>query len=84
MRCTEWTRVAVAAQTDVLHELIRDEIYAQDKRKYQINRAALERCLVGFVREMQGDFDYACSEGQKAPMDVLDQIFKRYISRCIH
>ena len=83
MRCSEWTRVAVAEQPDVLHQLIRDELYSKANAKYQVNRAALERCLVRLVPEMQGDFDYACSEGKKASMDVLDQVLKRYISRCI-
>ncbi len=83
MRCSEWEPVPPDGQAEALQTLIRDEINAPDKEKYQVNRAALERCLVRLIPEMRGDFDYACSQGQKVPLDVLDQIFRRYLSRCI-
>ena len=36
-----------------------------------------------WVRPMREDFDYACAQGTRVPMDVLDTIYRDYFSRCL-
>lgn len=83
MKCSEWRRVDPGNQHAVIEQLIHSELYANKYRKYQINRAALERCLSRHIRAMAGDFDYACSQGSRASMSVLQEVFNGYLDRCI-
>ncbi len=68
---------------DRIYRMIDDAIAGQRGRQYQVNRAAIARCLEGEVESMFWDFDDTCADSQTARAQAIRRIFKSYIWSCI-
>ncbi len=83
LRCSSWGRVPAQGKEEAIRDETRSRLDAPKNAKYQVNRPALARCMERWVRPMREDFDYACAQGTRVPMDVLDTIYRDYFSRCL-
>jgi hypothetical protein len=66
-----------------IYRMIDDAIAGQRGRQYQVNRAAISRCLERHVESMYWDFDDTCSVSASARSGAINRIFKHYIWNCI-
>ncbi len=81
--CQSWRRMTEAQRWDRIYRMIDDAIASQRGRQYQVNRAAIARCLEGKVESMFWDFDDTCGDPKTARSQAIRRIFKSYIWSCI-
>ena len=81
--CQAWRRMTEDQRWDRIYRMIDDAIAGQRGRQYQVNRAAIARCLEGEVESMFWDFDDTCADPQTARSQAIRRIFKSYIWSCI-
>ncbi len=81
--CSSWRRMTESQRWDYVYRMIDDAIAGQKGRQYQVNRAAIARCLEGYADAMYRDFDDACFDSRTAGSGAIRGIFKRYIWSCI-
>jgi len=81
--CQSWRRMNENQRWDRVYRMIDDAISGQGGRNYQLNRAAIGRCLERHVDSMYQDFDDVCTTSKSAPGEAIDRIFKSYIWSCV-
>jgi hypothetical protein len=81
--CRDWERSSSEEKASIVDDMIRSAISGQRGRGYQVNRGQIERCLQGSARNIEYDFDDACSDSRSAGMQALNKIFKDYIWSCV-
>jgi hypothetical protein len=67
-----------------IDRMIDDAISGNRGRQYQVNRAAIARCLEGHAESMYWDFDDTCSDPKTARSQAIRRIFKNYIWTCVN
>ncbi len=68
---------------DRIYRMIDDAISGNRGRQFQVNRAAIARCLEGQVESMYWDFEDTCADPRTARSQAIRRIFKNYIWSCI-
>ena len=81
--CQLWRRMNEDRRWDRIYRMIDDAIAGQRGRQYQVNRAAIARCLERHVESMYWDFDDVCADPSTARSQAINRIFKSYIWSCI-
>ena len=81
--CQRWRRLAEDQRWDRIYQMIDDAITSQRSRQYQVNRAAIGRCLEGKVEAMYWEFEDTCSNASTARSQAINRIFKNYIWSCL-
>ena len=80
--CTDWDRMNPGQKSAAIDRMISSAIAGQGGRQYNISRPAVGRCLQSHARQIEYDFDDACSDARTASMRALNRIFKDYIWSC--
>ena len=65
-----------------IDRMIQGAVSGSGGRQYRIERGAVGRCLQGYARSIEYDFDGACADSRSAGMQALNRIFKEYIWSC--
>ena len=81
--CQRWRRLTEDQRWDRIYRMIDDAITSQRSRQFQVNRAAIGRCLEGQVESMYWDFDDTCQNPSTARSQAINRIFKNYIWSCL-
>ncbi len=81
--CQSWRRMTDSQRWNRIYRMIDDAIAGQRGRQYQVNRAAIARCLERHVESMYWDFDDTCADSSRAGGQAINRIFKSYIWSCI-
>ena len=81
--CQRWRRLSEDQRWDRIYRMIDDAITSQRSRQYQVNRAAIGRCLEGKVEAMYWEFDDTCANPSTARSQAINRIFKNYIWSCL-
>ena len=84
MSCRDWNRLSYDQKPMTIDAMIQDAISGQGGRSYQVNRNAISRCLQGRSREIEIEFDDACSSTRTSGGQALNNIFKHYIWSCVN
>ncbi len=82
IRCSDWTRMNPSGQQQRLQQMIDNSPNHPTLRGRQINATRLQMCLDRSFRWIEADFHEACSRGQRANLQVLNDIFRQYINSC--
>ncbi len=82
--CQDWRRLSENGRWDRIYRMIDDAVASQRARQYQVNRAAIGRCLEGQAESMYWDFDDTCADPETARSQAIRKIFKNYIWTCIN
>ncbi len=82
INCKQWERMAPAQKSATIDRMIQGAVSGSGGRQYQVDRSAVGRCLQGYARSIEYDFDGACADSQRAGMQALNRIFKEYIWSC--
>jgi len=82
--CQSWSRLGTGQKSGAIDRMIQDVISGQKGRSYELNRNAISRCLHSRVRDIEIDFDDACSSSRTSGMQALDHIFKSYAWSCVN
>ena len=80
--CKQWERMAPEQKSATIDRMIQGAVSGSGGRQYQVDRGAVGRCLQGYARSIEYDFDGACSDSRSAGMQALNRIFKEYIWSC--
>ncbi len=83
MNCRQWNRLGPNQRTATIDRMIERAVTSNQARQYGTNLGAVRRCLQGFMRDIEYDFDDACSRGTTAGMRALENIFRSYIWSCV-
>ena len=82
-RCSDWVRLEPGQREATLRTAFRDILdSSKAKRWTSLNKGRAEQCLIQSLQSIEIDFDNACSEGNRAPLDVLDEILMGYVRSC--
>ena len=81
--CQDWRRLSENSRWDRIYRMIDDAVASQRARQYQVNRAAIGRCLEGQAESMYWDFEDTCANAETARSQAIRRIFKNYIWSCI-
>jgi hypothetical protein len=81
--CQRWRRLTEDQRWDRIYRMIDDAITSQRSRQYQVNRAAIGRCLETKVEPMYWEFEDTCSNPSTARSQAINRIFKNYIWSCL-
>ncbi len=82
--CADWTRLGEAQKAAKIQSKIEGHLNSNVGKKFTSeNTVAMRLCLQRSAAEIQAQFDGACTAGNAAPMDALDQIFDRYFLSCV-
>ncbi len=65
-----------------IDRMIQGAVSGSGGRQYHVERGAVGRCLQGYARSIEYDFDDACADSRTAGMQALNRIFKDYIWSC--
>ncbi len=84
MNCQNWNRLAAGQKPTEVDSMIRSAVAGQRGRSYEVNRGAIERCLLGQARNIEYEFDDACGNSRTASMQAINTIFKNYIWACVN
>jgi len=84
MTCTQWGRIPADERQVAIERMIQDAMASQRGREFQVNRNAIERCLMRNARTIEYDFDDTCADGNSAGMSALNTLFKNYIWSCVN
>jgi hypothetical protein len=82
INCKRWERLTPAQKSQSVERMIHGAVSGSKGRQYQVDRAAVGRCLEAHSRSIQQDFDGACADSRTAGMQALNRIFKGYIWSC--
>jgi len=82
--CQSWRRMTEAQRWDRIYRMIDDAMTGNRGRRYQVNRAAIGRCLEGHVESMFWDFEDTCGNPRTARSQAINVIFKNYIWTCVN
>ena len=82
-RRTKVQRMNDDQRWDRIYRMIDDAMTGQRARQYQVNRAAIGRCLEGYVESMYWDFTDTCEDTRTARGGAINRIFKNYIWSCL-
>ena len=82
MTCRDWNRLEGGQKASAVDGMIQDAMASQKGRSFDVNRGAIGRCMFGEARNIEYDFDDACLGS--AGMQVLNNLFKNYIWRCVN
>ena len=84
MRCSDWTSFD-AEQRDVALRTAYRQLLASNKAKAwtSVNKSQIERCLIRATPLISIDFDDACAQGNRASLQVLDEILLDYARSCV-
>ncbi len=80
--CREWDRMGAGQKSATIDRMIQGAVSGSGGRQYRIERGAVGRCLQGYARSIEYDFDDACADSRTAGMQALNRIFKDYIWSC--
>ena len=81
--CQTWNRLGPAQKSQQVEGLIQQAVQGSGGRQYtSVKRGAVGRCLRGYARQIEYDFDDACASS-RAGMSAPRVIFKHYIWNCI-
>ncbi len=83
LSCQQWNRMDSAQKGAQIERMIARTMSGSGGRKYKVDRGAIERCLYGYSRRMEYDFDAVCSDPRRASMRAIDVVFKDYIWSCV-
>jgi hypothetical protein len=81
--CQSWRRMTESQRWDRIYQMIDDAMASQRGREYEVNRAAIGRCLEGHVESMYWDFTDTCEDSSTARAQAVSRIFKNYVWSCI-
>ena len=65
-----------------IDRMIQGAVSGSGGRQYRVDRGAVGRCLDGYARSIEYDFDGARADSRTASMQALNRIFKDYIWSC--
>ncbi len=80
--CGQWDRMSAGQKSATIDRMIQSTVSGSGGRQYQVDRGAVGRCLQGYARSIEYDFDGACADARTAGMQALNRIFKEYIWTC--
>ena len=80
--CTQWGRLGAQQKAVTIDRMIQSAISGSGGRSYQVNRAAIGRCLQSRSRSIEYAFDDVRSDSRTAGMNALNTTFKNYIWDC--
>jgi hypothetical protein len=80
--CRQWDRMGPDQKSATIDRMIQGAVSGSGGRQYRVDRGAVGRCLDGYARSIEYDFDGACADSRTASMQALNQIFKDYIWSC--
>lgn len=84
MECSSWQRLAPDQKPAAVNAMIEEKLNSPRSQDFtSANHPAIRRCLQPLIPTMIEDFDGICSEGISAPMDALDERFRRYFVSCV-
>ncbi len=81
--CRTWQRLGPDQKSAQVERMIQRTISGSGGRAYRVQRGSVERCLRGAARDIEYEFDDACSDPRSAGMNALDRIFKKYVWSCV-
>jgi hypothetical protein len=81
--CSTWKRLGAEQRSAELDRLIRGAVRSTVDRNFQVDPAALQRCLDGNAAAIAQAFDDACGEGLDADMEALDRVLQGYVADCL-
>ena len=84
IRCSTWDRLGPNQKSQEVSRLIDEIISSSRGRQFNVNRAAVQRCLERQSRNIQYEFDDICSEGRRANLQALDTALKHYVWSCVN
>jgi hypothetical protein len=82
--CHEWNRMSESQQRDRIDRMIADALSSQRGRSYNVNRAAIARCLEDNSDSMFYDFGDLCGDSRTARKSAIRTRFKNYIWTCVN
>ncbi len=82
--CNRWTKLDTGQKEKAVYDLIDTTLSGSRGREFQVNRGAIQRCLEQNARNIEYDFDDACSDTGRAGMQALNKLFKNYIWTCVN
>lgn len=82
LTCRSWNRFGPDQRAANIDRMISNAVGGSGGRSYQIDRGSVGRCLQDQSRNIEYDFDGACSDSRSADMQALNKIFKDYIWSC--
>jgi hypothetical protein len=82
LSCRPWLRLNAAQREATIVGMIDDALQSNRSRQYEINRAAVARCLLENASNMAIDFDGVCSDSRTADMQAINRVFKTYVWSC--
>lgn len=80
--CEQWDRMGAGQKSATIDHMIQSTVSGSGGREYHVDRGAVGRCLQGYARSIEHDFDSACADARTAGMQALNRIFKDYIWTC--
>jgi hypothetical protein len=82
--CQSWRRMTEDQRWDRIYRMIDDAVAGNRGRQYQVNRAAIARCLEREVESMYWNFEDTCADPRTARSQAIRRIFKNYIWTCVN
>ena len=83
VNCSQWNRMNAYQKADAIDGMIARALRSNEARQYNVDVAAIGRCLESEVVRMQQDFDSLCSDSRTAGMQAIRGAFKNYIWSCV-
>ncbi len=83
INCRNWGRMDLGQKEDAVYGLIETAVSGSRGREFQVNRGAIERCLLRNAGNIAYDFDDTCADSG-AGMQALNRLFKDYIWTCVN
>ena len=83
LNCSQWNRLNAYQKADAIDGMIARALRSNDARQYNVDVAAIGRCLDSRVVRMQQDFDSLCSDSRTAGMQAINGAFRNYIWGCV-
>ena len=82
MHCHDWMRLDPARKQAAVQRMIDEALQSHRARQYNINRAAVGRCLTAHAAQMALEFDDVCSDSRTADLQAIQRVFKTYSWSC--
>ena len=84
IRCSTWDRLDPNQKSQEISRLIDELVQGSRGRNFNVNRAAVARCLERQSLNIQYEFDDICSEGKRANLQALNRALKSYVWSCVN
>ena len=70
IRCKEWTRLGPDQRTAAIQNATSNVLNSNEAKRWDVNITRINRCMAQSHTNIEIDFDEACRQGMRTPMDA--------------